>query len=529
MYILFYIEQENIKTAKDILSSSFKNYDLQLLTNLERSEQGPLGVLLQRSYSHAYHAISMCQIMQQPLTTQHRATIYINNKEVNSDVTLELTNAAQTPALRTYLQQKYHWDSKTINLIDWEVHNRALQSYKSVQKKTLFQYIHRWLPTNAHPAITPPLSTLCPVCLIEEETNDHFIGCQYESYRTEWQTDVQAWYQTSKELKVEPILAYYILQVLLDVNAYNSKQPEFFSGKYQKLCTEQKRLGWKQIFFGRLTNTWVDIQNDYIAEGDFKGIQIIALAIKSIYDMMLKRWKHRCTHQHSKCSVQDERIKTIILSPKVYQLYESGQKLNATKQVYFNIPIELILQKPNKAIKAWIQRTEKYLIHATQQTIQVSVARTKSLANYFTNQVPSKQYDYQSDTTQSINPTQPESPKVSPSPTKTIPYSIEILKLNSTDHLTDYDSVPSASTTPSITNNIPKSSNINNKNKKIKRKTQSVRRRFSQQKRKNQLTKKQRIQIRQNINPLQANPLPPTVPAAPNIEDDLYHLLQKPP
>ena len=70
---------------------------------------------------------------------------------------------------------------------------------------------------------------------------------------------------------------------------------------------------------------------------------------------------------------------------------------------------------------------------------------------------------------------------------------------------------------------------INNKYSKIKRKTQSVRRRFSQAKRKNQLTKKQRLQIKNNNNPTQANSLPPTVPAAPNIEDDLYHLLQKPP
>ena len=360
----FYIEQENIIAAKHMLKSSFKNFNITLLKNVDKSAQASLTQLFSRSARHAYNATSMCHITTKPLTASHVATIYLNDREVNSDVTLALTNAAQTPFQRAFLRDKYKWDSNTINLIDWEVHNGALQAYRSVKRKTIVQFINRWLPTNAHPAVPTPLTPLCPTCFLVDETNDHFLTCNHELYRIAWKEDIEEWYKHSVEIKLEPILAYYILQVLKDWNLFaTTNEPEFCEGKYQKLYREQKRLGWNQIFYGRLTHTWVDIQNEYITEsepqqkndyspaGDLDGIHIIAATVKFIFDIVLKRWKVRCHHQHCKCKASEERIKNAILIQQVQQLYEEGSTLIATKRVYFNALIETILQKPTKAIK----------------------------------------------------------------------------------------------------------------------------------------------------------------------------------
>ena len=114
-----------------------------------------------------------------------------------------------------------------------------------------------------------------------------------------------------QSIKLEPILTYYILQVLIDYKTFERTEPEFSQAQYLKLCREQKSIGWQQVLYGRLTHTWVDIQNDYVKEGEIKGIQIIALCIKSIYDIIIKRWKIRCTNHHSKCPIQEERIKIL--------------------------------------------------------------------------------------------------------------------------------------------------------------------------------------------------------------------------
>ena len=209
----FLIEHENVVAAKSLLKLQFKNADIILLKDIDKSDKIIMKDLLSCSARHAYNASSMCNIMNKPLTDYHRATVYIQHKEVNSDTSLELTNSAQTPFLRIFLQQKYNWDSKTINLIDWEVHNRALQGFKSVKRKTLLQFINRWLPTNAHPAVSTPITPICPTCLLENETNDHFLTCNHDTYRIAWKEDVAAWYEHSQEINLEPILTYYILQV----------------------------------------------------------------------------------------------------------------------------------------------------------------------------------------------------------------------------------------------------------------------------------------------------------------------------
>jgi hypothetical protein len=104
----FLIEHENVVAAKSLLKLQFKNADILLLKDMDKSDKIIMKDLLSRSARHAYNATSMCNIMTKPLTEYHRATVYIQHKEVNSDTSLELTNSAQTPFLRIFLQQQFN-------------------------------------------------------------------------------------------------------------------------------------------------------------------------------------------------------------------------------------------------------------------------------------------------------------------------------------------------------------------------------------------------------------------------------------
>jgi hypothetical protein len=96
------------------------------------------------------------------------------------------------------------------------------------------------LLTNAHPAISTPITPICPICLLENETNDHFLTCNHDTYRIAWKEDVAAWYEHSKEINLEPILTFYILQVLMDCESFvRQTDIDFCDDKYKKLCREQ--------------------------------------------------------------------------------------------------------------------------------------------------------------------------------------------------------------------------------------------------------------------------------------------------
>ena len=90
---ILYIEHEKIIATKTMLKSSFKNCNITLLKSVHKSDQPILKELIYLTDRHEYHTTSMCQLlMTKPWTKSHKATLYLNNKEVNSDLTLELTN-----------------------------------------------------------------------------------------------------------------------------------------------------------------------------------------------------------------------------------------------------------------------------------------------------------------------------------------------------------------------------------------------------------------------------------------------------
>lgn len=72
------------------------------------------------------------------------------------------------------------------------------------------------------------------------------------------------------------------------MNTFENIDHEFCDDKYQKLYREQQSIGWRQIFYDRLTHTWVDIQNEYVADNESRGIQTIASTIRFIFDILLK-------------------------------------------------------------------------------------------------------------------------------------------------------------------------------------------------------------------------------------------------
>lgn len=531
----FYTEQENINALRQIIAQLVERCIFTTPKSTETTLQQQLLQFLQISHRHAHNAASMCHECSDLISPFHQATLYINSKEVNADIKLELHNASHTPTLREFLRKKYNWDSKTIQLIDWEVHHHAIKTFKSTQRKTLLQVIHRWLPTNSHPALSNPLTSICPLCHIHLETNDHFLICTHEYYTKSWEADILIWHTKVQELNLDPILAYYIILTLTQLQLFTSiDNIEFCEGVYKKLYFEQNTIGWQQVLFGRLSTTWVDIQNDYLQESTSKGLTIIS-SITLLFQLILNRWKNRCHHQHGQCTLSNNNLREHILFPKVIQLYEDSAQLQANKQQYFNTSIEQILQKPTKALKQWIQRTEKFLSSAIRQTIITSTANTQPIHTFFhkkqhNNSKLSKHQQKQKSNTQKQT-----------SSTKTIEIDSSTTSNQHTQVSIEIPNVTMQVPSPMS----PKNLSINNldisvdslhqhhitksksTNTKIKRTSQSIRRRFTMSKRKNQPKRKKTSN--KNIHVQHPLILPPPEPDPANLEVQLLSLLNKPP
>ncbi len=105
------------------------------------------------------------------------ATIKINGIETSSAIPLTLRQTFESQNMREYLQEKYNWGSE-IDLIDWTIHNRALNSLQYSHRQTITKFVHEWLPVNNHKG-NQNVSTKCPFCMTNDETQAHMLQCSH--------------------------------------------------------------------------------------------------------------------------------------------------------------------------------------------------------------------------------------------------------------------------------------------------------------------------------------------------------------
>lgn len=295
------------------------------------------------------------------------ATVYANDFEIPTNLANELRYAALSPDLRTSFMTKYKWSNSTIELIDWQIHSKSIQRQKPCTRKTIIQYIHRWLPTHGHPGTKDDITTKCPCCHVLDETNDHFLSCTNTHVVNEWNTKLETFYQEMKKLEMDPILLYYMMLALNNWRTTKSPdRPKFCKRQYKKLFKEQTLIGWNQVIMGRLSKSWVDIQNDYHLNTTTNGISIISTAITKVLTMIHQIWTVRCDMKYRSIDTNPYRIN--ILLPKVNEIYNNSQSINTLDRSYFDIPIETILDYNTPRLQHWIRKTETYLKQAIART-----------------------------------------------------------------------------------------------------------------------------------------------------------------
>lgn len=107
-----------------------------------------------------------------------KAKLFILEIKIPTNIPNEMRYAALVrPELRNFFHEKYKWTNKRIEDIDWEIHIKAVSRQKPMSQKTIIQFIHRWLQTHSHPGTETDITTKCPCCHHEDETNNYFLSC----------------------------------------------------------------------------------------------------------------------------------------------------------------------------------------------------------------------------------------------------------------------------------------------------------------------------------------------------------------
>jgi len=192
-----------------------------------------------------------------------------HDKIVIRELTDTLRQAATTPDYKEYMEKKHDWTSADSYEVNWNALKLAMKHVKPKDCRHLQKYLHDWLSywaLHRQGNILHDL-TLCPSCQQAPENQWHFLECTNPKREQLYQSlikDLQTMHM-KQNLDME---LYYLLQASLHGIHTGNPIPEAEEHfpNLKELHLQQSRIGWDQLFYGRISITWAH-HIDHISAG----------------------------------------------------------------------------------------------------------------------------------------------------------------------------------------------------------------------------------------------------------------------
>jgi len=290
--------------------------------------------------------------------------LLIAGKVICRRVIPTLRQAAAAPAYWDYLRKRYNWSQADLNGIQWTALATALNSFPLNDQRRLILFIHDKLPLRTskfHPHMG---SQLCPSCRRDPEDKWHFLQCQHPDRRQQFEKLRKTLIALTLKYTLHPglLTAYWL--GLLSVRTNTPYPPDLHElpPPLQIAVRHQARLGWLQLFHGRMTRQWaqaVDYLNPHIAPS---GTQIMLKFLQTVWSYVLATWTIRNRHLHNDAG----NLSLPNYQQAVRTLYERREQIPpAAQEALFRRPLQEMLELPPATLSPWIVRAHKYM---TQQS-----------------------------------------------------------------------------------------------------------------------------------------------------------------
>jgi hypothetical protein len=293
-------------------------------------------ILHSLSHHLAQDARQDCPIPEMPIPQIHTSCIelLINNYKVSSNYLEELRIASAKPLLWQYYKEKYNWTKACINSIDWKSHGTAISYFTGRTKKTILQYIHKWLPLIAsHSLQAEGSGRLCPFCHQSDEDHHHFLACQHNTPTTQWQlastTLQQKLNKYSKHIH-PTLIQLLILSLTTWRTTPKPQRPAFLQPQFYDLFQKQSDIGWNHVINGRLSTLWYTIQHNINPNTPSTWV---SYTIRQVWTQIHDIWTSRCDTNHGNSKEDKRRRALLLLAPKIQTLFDK-QHLIADSDKY---------------------------------------------------------------------------------------------------------------------------------------------------------------------------------------------------
>jgi hypothetical protein len=230
-------------------------------------DQGPLPLtypayLNQQADKWATKGLSTRQIPQKEIDL-YRAVVKINGLPLYSGHKKIIKNTYHAEKYMKYIGESNKWEDQTVGTIWLPVSAKSLNLLTESQRTTMTKMIQKRIPCNKREKLYYPyLSDTCKLCADTIECTHHILRCpncnEREELRLQFIKNMKyAMRQQKTSVTTIMIFTHYIVAWLENLRPkdINILVPEATVDQ-RRAVEDQTKLGWDQVFYGRLSKEW---------------------------------------------------------------------------------------------------------------------------------------------------------------------------------------------------------------------------------------------------------------------------------
>jgi hypothetical protein len=328
-----------------------------------------------------------------PFITPSMVELRVNQTTITSHYATHLHQSTGLEVFFKWYMDTFDWDTRIINSIDRDAHHAAIQKLTFAEKRFVTKFNFRWLPTGLRQSkVDPSQSTICPSYRTPNvmETETHLYQCRSRLPLVgAFFNKLQKFYEQEH---TSPVLQDTLFTALQ--NEIFDRAPGFCNhhedAAITRLRQEQTLIGWSQLFRGRFTTKWAEIQQSFLLtlvvdHRYFTWDLWLRKLISLLWKFNRSLWNARNLDRHGHTPLENQEIRRNRLQSSLHALYDSSPLMLAADRDIFHLSAESRLQDHHPAkISLWISRAKPIVAVSIQDATNTIKWTVQSIAGFFT-------------------------------------------------------------------------------------------------------------------------------------------------
>ena len=317
---------------------------------------------------------------------------------VTSHYETALRYHASAEPLRVHLRDRNKWSQGTFDAINWTAHGTSIRQHMA-KRTHIIKLVHGILPTNSKLHRNDPIRSLCPCCRAIREDRRHVIKCTAQS-RSEWrQAAIKAIDSKCASLLTHPELRAILVTAITEWTKWDDNQQDtpFTINPQQatipaikRLIARQNAIGWHQVFLGRFSIDWNQVQDDHYAnmintkEGKKRtGQRWQQTLIGEIWNQWFDVWTMRNKDLHGSTETAKTRAEREEVERTLRDIYDLKEQMEPSVQQLLCQEITEHFAKPLWFNKNWIAIHGPLVKQSIKRAKKKAIQGVRSIRQYF--------------------------------------------------------------------------------------------------------------------------------------------------